>query len=212
MWSLALRTPVTIARASILRNSTTQAWLFVETIVAGSRTSTLSPLFTLPLLSYLTLRLIVFVSGRTLGWVFDSTGATLASLELLSSVLATGGALASGKSGFADGSGTRLVSAYYDNFYAAIPSAEPVIIRSGESLQVTSDANLRASSDGSTYGKLPSRGSRLWIPQAGDAGRSTRIAVRATREDPVTAASRNDGDSITAELFYTPRYLAVPRG
>ncbi len=201
------------ARARILRNSTTQAWLFVETIVAGSRTSTLSPLFTLPLLSYMTLRLIVFVSGRALGWVFDSTGATLASLEMLSSVLATGGTLASGKSGFADESGSATgVRAYYDDFYAAVPSAETVIIRPGESLQVRSDANLRASSDGSTYGKLPSRGSRLWIPQAGDAGRSTRIAVRATREDPITTASRNDGDEITAELFYTPRYLAVPRG
>lgn len=189
-----------------------QPQLYLEMVVGGVATvlDQASPAQAASL--WRQLRLVVFSSGRVLGWLLDETGATLDQLAGLQSALATGGTLASGKVGLADRNATGVtLNRYYDNFYAGTPSAETLVINSGQSLQVRSDSNLRASVDGTAYGDIASRGSRLFIPQAGDAGRSSRIAVRATREDPVTMASRNDGDSTELAVFYKPRYLAVPR-
>lgn len=158
------------------------------------------------------LRLVAYASGRALGWLLDSNSNTIMQIEALSTVLATGGTLATGKYGFADeGTSSTSIARLYFAFYAATPYTEPLTINSGKSLEVRSNSNLRQSADGASYGDIASRGSRLFIPQAGDAGRASRIAVRAIREDPVTMVSRNDGDSTQLAVFYTPRYLAVPR-
>lgn len=157
------------------------------------------------------LRLIVYASGRALAWVMDASGQILAAMDASDANLATGGTLATGKSGILDQCPGVGSLRYYKDFYVATPATEPVIINSGKSLQVRSDSNLRQSTGGTTYGEVPSRGSRLFIPQAGAATRSTRIAVRTIREDPITQASRNDGDSTQLSVFYTPRFLGVPR-
>lgn len=165
-----------------------------------------------PELTTHSLRLVAYASGRAIGWLLDSSGNVLAQVDSLQSVLATGGTLASGKCGFGDqnASGVDVVRAY-GTFYVATPFTETLAMNSGKSLEVRSDSNLRQSTSGTTYGDIPSRGSRLLIPQAGDVGRKSRIAVRAIREDPVTMVSRNDGDSTQLSVFYTPRFLGVPR-
>jgi hypothetical protein len=159
------------------------------------------------------LRLVAYASGLVVGWLLDENGNTLGMIEAIDSDVATGGTLASGKSGFGDeGQSSFSYARQYGAFYIATPAEEPLIVNSGRSLEVRSDSNKRESADGTTYSDdIASRGSRLFIPPAGDAGRTTRIAVRATREDPITMASRNDGDATELAVFYTPRYLVVPR-
>lgn len=215
-WSYAIVRYVDSSNYAFARMSVEGAEGFLEVgyLLAGTLvTPLIASSWRLPS-GYTQVRLVIYASGRAIAWAIDETsGAVLASLELFDDVLKTGGTLASGKVGFGDGSlNTTVATRYYDNFYAATPAAENLIINSGRTLQIRSDSNLRASADGTRVGDLPSRGSRLFIPQSGTAGRSTRIAIRATREDPITTASRNDGDSLTIQAFYTPRYLAVPRG
>jgi hypothetical protein len=179
-----------------------------ETIAGGNGISGLVTVdFSNP--SWLTLRLIMYAAtGRAIGLLLDSTGSTLLAVD----GFLPPSTFTAGQVGIADQCNASGFTRYYDNFAAGIPNAEPLIINPDQALEITSSENRRWSADGSTYGDIPSRGSRLFIPQAGDAGRSSRIAVRAIREDPITMASRNDGADLTAEIFVTPRYLAVPRG
>lgn len=189
-----------------------QPYLYLEMVVAG--VTTILDQVSVPSSSdiWRQLRLIAFSSGRALGWLLDVNGGIQAQLAALQTTLATGGTLATGKVGISDRNTTGVtINRYCDNFYAATPAAETLVINSGKSIEVRSDSNLRQSADGSTYGDVTARGSRLFIPAAGDAGRKARIAVRAAREDPVTMASRNDGDTTELSVFYTPRFLAVPR-
>lgn len=200
------------AYTRILRLNTTLVFLELGKQIAGSPTTFGDAGFTLPLGAYTQLRLVVYATGHLLAWALDANGNILASLEATDADLATGGTLATGKAGFADlSSGAESISRYYDNFYAGTPIAEPLVVNAGKSLEVRSDSNLRQSADGASYPDIPSRGSRLFIPPAGDADRIARIAVRATREDVITSASQNNSDSLTIAVHCTPRYLAVPR-
>jgi hypothetical protein len=186
--------------------------LYLEQVVTGAVTVLASVGNVAYVNTWGSLRLVAFASGRCLGWLLYGDGSTLRQVDVLASAMATGGALATGKVGIIDrNTGSVSQARNYDNFYAATPTTEQVVVNSGRSLEVRSNSNLRQSSDGTTYGDIVARGSRLFIPQAGDGGRTSRIAVRATREDIVTSASRNDADSVTLSVFYKPRYLAVPR-
>lgn len=187
--------------------------LYLETLVAGVTTVLGSTAVSTVGGAWLTLRLIAFASGRTIGTLLDASGATITELQALATSLASG-ALASGLTGFADRKTTTgSADRYYDNFYAGTPAPEPLIINSGKCLQITSDGDYRQSADGASYGEVISRGSRLFIPPAGPANRTSRITVRATRNDLTTMADTSvaDGDSLSAQIYYTPRYLAVPR-
>ena len=179
----------------------------LEYVSSGTVTTVATEATTAGSLGWFRLRLIAFASTRVIAWLLDANGNTLLEVD----GFLPSGTLTSGNAGIADEGLSGSSARYYDDVTIGVPTSEQVIINSGESLEVTSDSNRRWSTSGSAYGDLPSRGSRLFVPQAGDRGRSTRIAVRATREDPVTMASRNDGDSTTLALHVTPRYLAVPR-
>ena len=179
----------------------------LEYVSSGTVTTVATGATTAGSLGWFRLRLIAFASTRVIAWLLDANGNTLLEVD----GFLPSGTLTSGNAGIADEGLSGSSARYYDDVTIGVPTSEQVIINSGESLEVTSDSNRRWSTSGSAYGDLPSRGSRLFVPQAGDRGRSTRIAVRATREDPVTMASRNDGDSTTLALHVTPRYLAVPR-
>lgn len=154
-----------------------------------------------------TLRAVCTASGLLIAEAFLPGGELLSSVAHRTTVLATGGALASGKTGFADyyvdaGAMTRT----YTKFYAAAPPAERVVIHSGQSVELTHDSALRESADGTTYGDLPTRGARVWVPPAGDPGREARIVCKARREDVDTTADGVIDDELTAQLFYRPRY------
>lgn len=161
------------------------------------------------------LRLVCFASGRAIGQLTDAAGNVIDQVEGQRTSLATGGALATGKPGFKDfcntgGIGTR----YYDKFYAATPAAEPIAIHPSQSLEVRAggdDACLREDSSGVYWGEPPSyRGSRFYLPEAGDENRVSRIAAKARRNDVDVADDPDIADSLTVQVNHTPRYLAVP--
>jgi hypothetical protein len=164
------------------------------------------------------LRIAAYTSGRIVGWLLDSSGGILASLSAQSSVLATGGALATGKPGFSDQAlVTGSFARYYDNFYAAVPAPEPIVCYSTQTIEFRHNATVREDSTGVYYGDPPEYvGARFKIPNAGGPAREARIAVIARRNDVESAADDDltanaTTDSTTVTVFATPRFLAVPR-
>lgn len=154
-----------------------------------------------------TIRVIVFASGRLIATAtqFSSAGATV---EAYDSTLATGGSLASGKTGLFDYQPSSSAAArQYDDFQVATPATEPIVLYSGRSLQVRHDDTLRESSAGGTWGKPQSyRGSRFLVPVG-----TSRLLVKARRNDIETAADEPVTDATQVQVFLTPRGLVVPR-
>ena len=130
--------------------------------------------------------------------------------------LATGGALASGKVGFADlgraiPAGAAPVR-YYDNVYVATPTPEPIAVYPGRSIIIGSASTKRYDSTGVYLGNPPSYvGSRFSLAPAGGVSRKNRVAIMARRNDIETTADDYIADSITAQVSYTPLYLNAPR-
>jgi hypothetical protein len=157
------------------------------------------------------LSLVVYSSGALAARCVGPGGAVLATVFLRNAALATGGALDDGAIGFSDESG-GTTSRYYDDFYAATPAAEPIVIHSGQSIEFRHDTVLREDSTGVYAGPPPEYvGSRCLIPNAGGPGREARIAVMAKRNDVETTADDNIADSTTVQVWGQPRYLVVPR-
>lgn len=185
----------------------------VETNIAAS-TTTLR-LVTLPQPTtgaWWTVRLVVDASGRFWAWVFpQGTPAGDPLVSGVASALATGGVLATGQGGIYDG---NLVATQrnYDNFFVAAPTDYEVLF-AGRQLEIRSDGVQRQDSTGTYYGPPPSapRGSHFFLPPAGSAGRTTRVAVKADRNNIEAQEDVPIGDSLQAQVIYTPRYLAVPR-
>jgi hypothetical protein len=185
----------------------------VAKVVAGV-TTTLASFEFLPETTWRQVRLVVFASGRGIASMLTTDGVTVAEVDFYDAALATGGTLATGKAGFWDGltSATRTATRYYDNFYVAVPAAEPVAVYSGRSLKIRHDDTIRESSAGGTWGRPPTyRGSRFYVQPAGDADRTTRVAVKLSRNDLDSAADDNLTDQLTLTATVTPRYSVVPR-
>ncbi len=133
------------------------------------------------------------------------------SIAAKSTVLATGGVLASGKCGLVDrdtaSSETRLYSSV---FVTSTFSLEPAFY-SGRTIEFGSSGDaLRQNAAGTVYGQAASyRGSRFLLPPAGDKARTSRIAVRAHRNDLDSGEFAPLGDNLTAQVVYRPRYLVV---
>jgi hypothetical protein len=164
------------------------------------------------------IRLIVRATGDYTATLFDASGTALCELKGNSSVLATGGALASGKAGIYDYNPTASAGVrWYDDVYAATPAAEPIVCYAGQSIEFRHDGTVREDSTGTYSGKPTYLGpSSFTIPNAGGPDRKTRIAVIARRNDIQTGAdddlvSNATMDSTTVSVYVVPRYLAVPR-
>lgn len=162
--------------------------------------------------TYYGVRLIAFASGLVMAAALGDAGATLAEASGTHAALATGGALASGKAGFADQStGTAAATRTYDSFYAATPAPEPIVIYPGRSLELSTQAEMRESSDGTSWGRVPSyNGSHFKLSAAGAAGRVTRIVVAARRFDSETAEDAGVTDRTAVQVSYRAKFL-VPR-
>jgi hypothetical protein len=163
---------------------------------------------------WFTIRLVVDASGRC----FIFAGQRGSNVELIGtvsdSVLATGGALASGTVGLRDictlNSAVATVRSY-DNFLAAVPASTAALF-AGRQLEIRSDGALRQDSTGTYDGPPPSyRGSHFFIPPAGQANRTTRILVKADRNDVQEFEDVPLGDTLQVQVPYTPRSLMVPR-
>lgn len=159
------------------------------------------------------MRLLAFASGMVVGEVLDALGNVIVGpITCLDTSVATGGTLASGKSGFSEFTVGGSFARFYDNPYFAIPAAEPLVINAGRTIEFRSDDTYRQDSTGVYYGlQRPCRGSRIYVPPAGDKARTTRIMAKADRADLGVAADTPLGDILQMQVFVTPRYLAVPR-
>lgn len=163
------------------------------------------------------IRLTAFASGLAIAELrFGTAGsAPVLTLRGYSAAIATGGALEDGKPGFFDwasGSVTPGIGRLYDWFSVGVPSAEPLVINSTRGLEVRSDTTVRADSTNTYWGPVPSyRGSRFLVPPAGSENRTSRVLVKAHRQDIETLDAGNVTDSLTVQANHTPRYLVVPR-
>lgn len=165
-----------------------------------------------PLNSVIGMRMVVYASGAGHAWIIVN-GVDFEQIDFADATLATGGALASGKSGFADynPSGTAITR-YYDNFYTATPAAEPVCCYSGQSIEFRSDTTLREDSTGTYAGPPPQyTGGRFFLPNAGGPARKTRVAFLGRRNNVESATDDFIADNTVGAVSYTPRYLVVPR-
>lgn len=162
----------------------------------------------------------IYYQIQAFAWATGTVKATLLyanaeqfSISGTSSALATGGALATGKPGFADQAlGTATTLRLYDFFSAGVPTAENPVIASTRSAEIRSDSAIRADSTNTYYGAVSSyRGSRFFVPPAGDENRTSRVLVKSNRLDVDVDAATNVTDNLTVQVAYTPRYLVVPR-
>jgi hypothetical protein len=131
------------------------------------------------------------------------------------SALATGGALVSGKGGAFDRCKAAAVSAVTRTITGVTILQRPAVpycVQPSRTMEVHSDSTLTADSTGTYYGPPPQyRGSRFYVPQKGSAGRTSRIIVKADRNDLQESDQSTIADAFTAAVWATPRFLAIPR-
>lgn len=183
--------------------------------IGGSPTYVGSPvtLSALQLSAWYRIRVVIYSSGRFIASLMDTNNSPTAEFAGYDSALATGGTLATGKPGFIDLNATATASTrYYDNFYAATPATEPLVMNPSQSLEVRYDTTLREDTAGVYYGPPPEYvGARFFVPNAGGPARKARVAVLARRNDVLTAEDDTIADSLLIQASYTPRWVAVPR-
>ena len=128
--------------------------------------------------------------------------------------LQTGGALDDGTYGiYHENTDNTVRSVTFDNFTVTPPTAttvyEQAVVFSGRKLQVTHEAALTTSSNGSYASGSPIReGNYLLMPPATRNGQKSRIVVRSRRDDVQNlAADAGLTDALTAKLSVTPRVL-----
>jgi hypothetical protein len=178
----------------------------LEQVVAGTATTLASAPWSL--LSAYRLRLLVFASGRAIGQISDTGGAVVAEVQAVSSTLATGGTLETGKPGLRDKNvqatpGNR----FFTDFAVATPTAEPIALYSGRTMQIRYDDVFRQDSTGTYTGRPASyRGTRCLLPPG-----TSRIMVKARRNDIDVSSDENVTDALQIQVGWTPRGLAVPR-
>lgn len=181
---------------------------FAQLVTTVSGVGTQNRLVELPQFGWVTLRLIVYASGLAIGQLLNQSGGLIAQMQHYSSVLATGGALATGKPGFADHSGAGgSVVRYYDPFTAATPTGDPSVLFSGQNMEFRHDDVIRQDAGGTFYGRVPSyRGTRVYMPPG-----EGRFAVAARRQDRDLAGADNVVDPTSFVVATTPQYLVIPR-
>jgi len=162
------------------------------------------------------MRLTAYATGVVIGEVRAGTPTSAPPTVIAmgsSSAVATGGVLATGKPGFFDNNAyPAAVTRDYDWFSVATPGPELVAINSTRSLEIRHDSAIRADATNTYWGPVPAyRGSRFLVPPAGPANRTSRVLVKAHRQNIDVADSANVTDNLTAQVNYTPRYLVVPR-
>lgn len=192
-------------RASLMANG---AYLELTQVVAGVATTVLSAAFGYTTLVFYKIQLVVYAGGRAIATIYTDAGASLTSVEMSTTALATSGTLASGKVGLRDyNSGASSAARYYDNVTMATPAAEPIVVYSGRNMQIRHDDVIRQDSTGTYTGRPQSyKGTRFMVPVG-----TSRVMVKARRNDVETAADDNVTDATQIQIGWTPRGLAVPR-
>jgi hypothetical protein len=195
-----------------LKVNSATAVVTLEQVVAGTPTTLATPATgTLGTFTQLTFRfrLIAYASGLAIVTVTSDDGLTsYGSAQAVSTALATGGVLATGKPGIGSRS-TSAVSSnhHWDDIAVTTPAAEPMVIYSGRNMQVRYDDTLRQDSTATYYGRTPSyKGSRFLVPVG-----TSRVLVKARRNDIEASLDDQVTDALQVQVGWTPRGLAVPR-
>lgn len=128
------------------------------------------------------------------------------------SSVATAGALASGKAGILNKNGATFNIHGIYSITAYTLAAIPYCVQPSRTMEVRSESAIASDSTGTYYGPVPLyRGSRFYVPQDGSANRTSRVIVKADRNDLQEADQETIADAFTAAVFATPRYHVVPR-
>lgn len=152
---------------------------------------------------------MVSASGRWQAGLEGADGSRRVLEQGQDSVLATGGALASGYAGFLDynATGSAQTRHYYD-FQAWVPTFDAVVF-AGKKATVYHDRFRRQDTAGTAVGKAGDyRGDYLRIP-ASNVGGTVRMIARYTRGLPESGAD-SAVDDIGGTVWATPLYLNVP--
>jgi hypothetical protein len=147
----------------------------------------------------------VYTSGLIVASLYDRSRETV---QATSPALATGGTLAAGRFGVFDYSqAATATTRQVWVFYAGVAIPESVVINPNKSLEITSEDVLRVDASGSVFGRPGAyRGSRFLVPPG-----SSRIAVKARRNNVEADADDFVQDATQYQVAFTPRGLVVPR-
>lgn len=190
-------------------------WLEVLKSKAGviSTLSSLSSGYFKASATWYTLRLALAGAGTFAGYI--GAGSVLPASPSLSGYdadLAAGGTLAAGRAGRYVANESNLAATLNaDNFSVSVPPAPSPVISADKELEVRSDAVLRQDAAGVNWGPPPSyRGSRFYVPPAGDGAAVARLAVKLRRADveaePDSPVTDNQELAVRiAERYLTPR-------
>jgi hypothetical protein len=153
-------------------------------------------------------RIVAYTTGRWVAQLLDHYDNLLAEDSGFDPVLATAGALATGKPGFLDLNGTAdSIFREYDNFFVATPDPEVPVVEVSQSMEVRSDVTIKENSGGTYYGRPALyRGTRFFMPPG-----TSRVAVVARSVDRDLQQVDSVGLSTSVQVAWTPRGLAVPR-
>ena len=186
--------------------------LGVETLVAGVTSRLGSVEVSISTDVWYTLRLAVDTQGNFQAWFGPqgSQGSLVASGT--STVLATGGTLASGHIGLYDAQTAATAhTRYYDNFAAWVPLADAVIF-SGQSLEMRTEGIFREDSAGlGAYGPVSNVvGDMPRLPPATVDSRVCQFFINTSRGDFGQLQDATRTDDISVRAFYRPSWLTVP--
>jgi hypothetical protein len=191
------------------------AYFIVRKRVAGTITTlSTSTTFILGLGSTYAVNLSADTTGN---WTANLKlgSATVKTLSGTDSVLATAGALASGKGGMYDEytSASPAVTRTYDNFsvesYGTTDAKQDAAMFASQSCELRSDAVVREDSTGSVWNDVSRyEGDYLKLPASGRENRTIRFTLKASRYAPDSGADSGI-DDISARLSYQPRGITV---
>lgn len=200
--------------AAVASTGLSYTFLSIWTVIAGTPTN-ITPFITgdgfwwpFPA-TYLHLSLLVRANGVVRARVYSHDGVLMKEKTAFDSALVTGGALDDGKGGIYDTGDSGTHERWYDDITVAIPPTDAAIFAS-QSIEVRHDRVTREDSGGGVWSGVSSyQGDYLTVPPAGQEARTSRLIVKASRNNPLTEADPTI-DDISARLFVTPRYLTVP--
>jgi hypothetical protein len=179
--------------------------------IAGAFAASLGVRYVSPIVpaAWHSMRAVIDSAGRVLVYL-GPQGALSYVFGGYSSLLATGGTLASGKPGFLDAwFQATAQTRNYDNFLAFSPTPDAAMFAS-QSLALRSDRATREDAGGTLSNDVVSRrGTYLRVRPAGREARSSRFVVKPYRNEP-TSMPDPAIDDVSAQLFVTPRGLVVP--
>jgi hypothetical protein len=177
--------------------------VFVTRMISGSDVSLGSTIISVGCLATKALSLTVLSTGA---WSLAVNGTT--ALSGTDSNLATGGTLASGKSGLYDYHDSASASTRtYSNFTVSVPATAQSAIYASQDLEFRPNEIVREIAAGGVYG-VPAVSSQPFQPElvpAGSEGITNRLLIGTSRSNPDLGPDTFP-DAFTANVWHTPVY------